>query len=273
VIAAQTPVVTPSTFCINNLTIENITPEEVLELYARSAIPGYFSQQEQDPLTLFHEVTYKQGEMPNLDLRVQAHIDKLVSGKSSELRQKLISGKVLPRLVVVVHQKEFLQAETAAVLREDYEDVPRLFLISLSYPAKDPNFAKEASYFNLSYGGEFNRLSLAHEVTLMGGYTNACLARAVEGLIEQAEKANLEELTLRFRTSLIYEGSDSSQKWNLYPSAKEEDFVPDIFRTVASKLEDRIEVRKNSYQNLGHEQSIIFIAQPSLLRINMVFEK
>lgn len=251
-----------------------MTPEELIEFYARSAIPGYFPKLEQEPLSLLDAVTF-QHSMPSLDLRVQDYIDKLVSGKPTEAsRRKLISGKVLPKLVVVVHQKEFLQAETAEVLRQDFAGVPRLFLISLEYPAQDLNFAKEASYFQLSYGGEFNKLSLAHEVTLMGGYNNACLARAVQDLVEQAEKAKLEEITLRFRKSLIYEGG---QKWNWYAPDKEEDAALQIQWTVGRKLEyretNRIEVLKNSYQNLGDQQSIVFIAQDSLLRINMVFEK
>lgn len=182
--------------------LSKMSDVELAHIYLKFMMPGFYSFSELKGLPLKED--YYQAASLRQD-GISKHVHQIIQSYDSSVPSHNLA--VLPRLVIVTHQAQGLQNKTAQYLRRlENVEIPILVLLSEQYKLTDRALAQRASFFRYSLGGEMVTAPfLAKDMTLVGGFSHACLASTARDLIVRAEEAGMKEILLRFETQYIYE--------------------------------------------------------------------
>lgn len=116
-------------------------------------------------------------------------------------------------LVVITHQSEKLQNDTAAILRENkmLKNAPRIALVSPDFRISSDAFLEQLSTARYSAIGKFAEMPRAKRLHVMGGNLGECLSATVNSAVErfllQKEGQGSNELQIYLYSDVIYTGN------------------------------------------------------------------
>lgn len=123
---------------------------------------------------------------------------------SREDLKQAFYGKQAKAIFIVTHQAQKLTDQTTELLKDKkFENIPRLFLASSSYPIHSKELLNQATEVRYSAGGESDLKLHTNVLHFAGGYCDLCLANTIKDTLSNVV-TNEKEIEVIIHSSITY---------------------------------------------------------------------